>query len=112
MNALSNTSRILAADLRRAERSIHAATRDTAQFLLTTLDATEAHQLSPAMTQRTVKATLDALTALVDSQRHVAMRAHPAIEKVGHHLGLSAVDWGTGDPKPPIGLAVSEVELG
>ena len=87
MNALSNTSRILAADLRRAERSINAATRDTAQFLLTTLDATDAHKLSPALMQRTVKATLDALTALVDSQRHVAVRAHPAIEKVGLHLG-------------------------
>ena len=56
MQALSNTSRIIADELRKAERSINLATRDTAQFLLTTLDATEAHRLSPAMTQRTVKA--------------------------------------------------------
>ena len=40
MHELTNTSQVVANDLRRAERSINAAARDTAQFLLTTLDAT------------------------------------------------------------------------
>jgi hypothetical protein len=53
MQAISNTSRIIADELRKAERSINLATRDTAQFLLTTLDATEAHRLSPLSKAKT-----------------------------------------------------------
>jgi hypothetical protein len=102
MQALVQTSQLVADDLRKAERSINLAARDTAQFLLTTLDATEALRLSPAMTQRTVKATVAALTALVDGQDQIAMRAHASIEKVGLHLGLTETSWGSGAPKPAI----------
>ena len=58
MNDLASSSRVVATDLRRAERSINLAARDTAQFLLTTLDVTETHELSPAIAHRTVKATI------------------------------------------------------
>lgn len=109
MQGLSNTSRIIADELRKAERSINLAARDTAQFLLTTLDATEAHRVSPAMTQRTVKATVSALAALVDSQNEMATRAHLAIVKVGRQLGLTETNWGEGAPKPAIGV-VPEME--
>ena len=100
MQGLSNTSRVIADELRKAERSINLAARDTAQFLLTTLDATEAHRLSPAMTQRTVKAVVAALTSLVEGQDHMAMRAHLAAEKVGRQLGLTETSWGEPTPKP------------
>lgn len=100
MQSLSNTSRVIADELRKAERSINLAARDTAQFLLTTLDATEAHRLSPAMAQRTVKATVAALASLVDGQDHMAMRAHLAAERVGRQLGLTETNWGEGTPKP------------
>lgn len=83
MHGLSNTSRIIADELRKAERSINLAARDTAQFLLTTLDATEIHGLSPAIAHRSVKATVAALTCLVDGQDQMAVRAHLSIEKVG-----------------------------
>ena len=102
MHALSNTSRVVADDLRKAERSINLAARDTAQFLLTTLDATESLHLSPAMAQRTVKATVSALTLLVDGQDQIAMKAHLLIEKVGRQLGLTETSWGVGAPKPGI----------
>lgn len=100
MQALENTSRIVADELRKAERSINLAARDTAQFLLTTLDATEAHRVSPAMAQRTVKATVAALAALVESQEQMAMRAHPATERAGRQLGLTETAWGENLPKP------------
>lgn len=102
MQGLSITSRIIADELRKAERSINLAARDTAQFLLTTLDATEAHRLSPAMTQRTVKATVAALSALVEGQDQMTIRAHGSIERVGHQLGLTETNWGEGTPKPMI----------
>lgn len=100
MQAPEDTSRVVADDLRKAERSINIATRDTAQFLLTTLDATEMLRLSPAMTQRTVKATVAALAALVEGQEQMAMRAHPSIQKVGLQLGLSETSWGEPNEKP------------
>lgn len=100
MQALEHTSRVVADDLRKAERSINIATRDTAQFLLTTLDATEVLRLSPAMTQRTVKATVAALGALVEGQEQMAMRAHLSIEKVGRQLGLNETSWGEPNEKP------------
>lgn len=103
MHALTNTSRIIADELRKAERSINLAARDTAQFLLTTLDATEVHRLSPAMAQRTVKATVAALAAIVDGQDQMAMRAHLAIEKIGRQLGLTETSWGEPTPKPAMG---------
>ncbi|WP_017980766.1 hypothetical protein [Sphingomonas melonis] len=96
MNALTNTSRIIADELRKAERSINLAARDTAQFLLTTLDATDAHRLSPAMAQRTVKATVAALAALVEGQDQMALRAHLSIEKAGLSIGVQK--------GPPIGV--------
>ncbi len=102
MNDLASSSRVVATDLRRAERSINLATRDTAQFLLTTLDVTETHGLSPAHAHRTVKATVEALAALVQSQDRMAMRAHPSIEKAGTALGLTVTNWGEGAPKPAI----------
>jgi len=110
MQALANTSRIVADELRKAERSINIAARDTAQFLLTTLDATEVHRLSPAMTQRTVKATVAALAALVEGQDQMAIRAHLSIEKAGRRLGLTEKSWGEGAPKPAI-ESPTEVEL-
>ncbi len=100
MEAMVNTSRIVADDLRKAERSINLAARDTAQFLMTTLDATETHRLSPAMAQRTVKAIVAALSALVESQDQMSMRAHLSVEKVGRQLGLTETSWGEGTPKP------------
>jgi len=109
MQALVNTSRIIADELRKAERSINLAARDTAQFLITTLDAIEAHRVSPAMVQRTVEATVSALSALVEGQDHMAMRAHISIEKTGRHLGLSETNWGEGAPKPAI-RTLGEVE--
>ena len=101
MSNLSNASRLVATDLRRAERSINLATRDTAQFLLTTLEVTESEQLSPAIAHPTVRATVDALTALVNSQRHMALRAHVTAERAGVQLGLTITNWGVGYPKPP-----------
>lgn len=111
MHNLSNTSQVVANDLRRAERSINAAARDTAQFLLTTLDATATHKISPAFAHRTVKATVDALSALVESQHQMAMRAHPSVEKAGRALGLTVTNWGVGDPKPAIANDVSLPEI-
>ena len=107
MQALSNTGRIIADELRKAERSINLAARDTAQFLLTTLDATETHRVSPAMAQRTVRATVSALAALVEGQEQMAMRAHPAIEKAGRQLGFTETSWGEPTPKPAMG-SISE----
>lgn len=100
MQALSNTSRVIADELRRAEKSINIAARDIAQFLWTTLDATEVHGVSPAMTQRTVKATVAALASLVEGQDHIAIRAHAAAERVGRQLGLTETSWGEPTPKP------------
>lgn len=109
MQGFSNTSRVIADELRKAERSINLAARDTAQFLLTTLDATEAHRLAPAMTQRTVKATVAALASIIEGQDQMAMRAHLSIEKVGRQLGLTETSWGEGAPKPAMGT-LSEFE--
>ncbi|MDJ0277703.1 hypothetical protein QLH51_12935 [Sphingomonas sp. 2R-10] len=99
-STLSNTALTVADDLRRAERSINLATRDTAQFLMTTLDATEAHGVSAAMTHRTVKATVGALASLVDGQTQMTMRAHPSAERVARQLGLSETSFGEALPKP------------
>ena len=96
----SASSRVLADELRRAERSINTAARDTAQFLVTTLDVTDTQGVSPSFAHHTVKATVDALTALVEGQRQLALRAHAAAEKAGSSLGLTVVDWGEGAPKP------------
>lgn len=104
MKNLVKTSRVIAAELRQAERSINLAARDTAQFLLTTLDATEAHKLSSAMSHRTVKATIGALTALAESQSQMAIRAHASAESVGRELGLDVTAWGGSAPKPSIGV--------
>ncbi len=99
---LSKTSRLVADELRRAECSINAATRDTAQFLLTTLEITQTRGLSPSVAHRTVRATVDALSALVEGQQQLAVRAHASAEKAGTGLGLAVVDWGEGAPKPAI----------
>jgi len=99
MTDLSAASRVAATDLRRAEHSISLATRDTAQFLVTTLDISQAHGVSPTIAHGTVKATLGALSALVESQQNLAFRAHVSIEKAGASLGLTVTDWGVGDPK-------------
>lgn len=99
-STLPNTALTVADDLRRAERSINIATRDTAQFLITTLDATEVHGVSAAMTHRTVKATVTALASLVDGQTQMAMRAHPAAEHVGRQVGLDERSFGEALPKP------------
>ena len=104
MKDLAKTSRIIAAELRQAERSINLAARDAAQFLLTTLDATEAHKLSPAISHRTVRATIGALTALAESQSQMAIRAHTSAEAAGHDLGLDVVAWGAGAPKASTGM--------
>ncbi len=98
--SLSRTSMIVADELRHAEHSINVATRDTAQLLVTSLDAAAAHGLSAAMAHGFVKATVGALTALVEGQSHMAMRAHPGMEKVGRQLGLTETNWGAGAPKP------------
>ncbi|MCW6536298.1 hypothetical protein [Sphingomonas lycopersici] len=100
MKSLVKTSRVIATELRQAERSINLAQRDIAQFLLTTLDATEAHELSPAMSHRTVKATVGALAALTEGQSQMAIRAHVSAETVGRDLGLDVTAWGEGAPKP------------
>jgi len=100
MHALANTSRIVADELRKAKRLINLAARETAQLLLTMLDATETHRLSPAMTQSTLKATIAALAALAEGQDQMAMRAHSSIEKAGRHLGLNETNWGENLPKP------------
>lgn len=103
METLKNTSKVIATELRRAERSINLAQRDVAQFLLTTLDATEAHDLSPAISLRTVRATLGALTALADGQGQMSVRAHISAERAGLDLGLDEAAWGSGSPKPALG---------
>jgi hypothetical protein len=69
------------------------------------LDATEAHQLSPAMSQRTVRATGAALGALIEGQDQMAIKAHLSIEKVGRQLGLTETSWGEGAPKPAMAMA-------
>lgn len=99
---LSRTSRVVGDELRRAECSINIATRDTAQFLLTTLEATQVSGVSPGIAHRTVRATVDALSALVDGQGQLTIRAHASAEKAGTSLGLTVVDWGVGAPKPAI----------
>lgn len=101
MNDLASSSRVVATDLRRAERSINMAARDTAQFLLTTLDVTETHKLSPAIAHRTVKATINALVALAEGQEQMVLRAHVSVEKAGTDLGLTVTSWGEGYPKVP-----------
>ena len=105
MNDLSDSSRLVAMDLRRAERSITQATRDAAQFLITALDISQAHSLSPTIAYGTVKATIGALSALAESQHQMAFRAHVSIEKAGTALGLTVLDWGVGDPKQPSAIA-------
>jgi hypothetical protein len=110
MQDLSDTSQVIAAELRKAERTINLAARDTAQFLLTTLDATEAHRLSPALTQRTIKATVSALASLMESQDHMAIRAHLTIERVGRQLGLTETSWGEPTPKPAMGSVEEALE--
>lgn len=109
MHDLSTSARVAATDLRRAERSINTATRDTAQLLITALDITESHRLSPVIAQRAVKATVDALAALVESQQHLAVRGHASLERAGTSLGLTVTDWGEGLPKP--GIEAEEVPL-
>ena len=98
--SLPNTALTVADELRRAERSISIATRDTAQFLVTALDASEAHGLSAAMSHQTVKATVGALSALVEGQGQMAMRAHPATERVARQLGFDETAFGELLPKP------------
>lgn len=105
---LSKTSRLVADELRRAECSISIATRDTAQFLVTTLDASQA--LSPSVAHPTVRATVGALNALVESQQQLAVRAHASAERAGVRLGLTVVDWGAGAPKP--GIADADLPVG
>jgi hypothetical protein len=102
MKDLVTTSRVAATDLRLAERSINRATRDTAQFLMTALDATETHELSPAFAHRTVKATIGALASLALGQEQLAIHAHRHAEKAGRQVGLTASNWGEGVPKPSI----------
>ncbi|WP_298670743.1 hypothetical protein [uncultured Sphingomonas sp.] len=102
MEKLKNTSRLIATELRRAERSINLAQRDVAQFLLSTLDATEAHELSPAVSHRTVRATLDTLVALADGQGKMSIRAHLSAERAGRDVGLDVTAWGSGSPKPAL----------
>lgn len=102
MNDLSKSSRLAASDLRCAEHAIQKATRDAAQFLVTTLELNETHGLSPTFAQATVKATIGALSALAESQHQLGFRAHVAIEKAGRALGLTGTDWGAGDPKPAV----------
>nr|WP_211090951.1 hypothetical protein [Sphingomonas sp. S2M10] len=106
---LPTTSLAVADDLRRAERSINTATRDIAQFLLSTLEAADAHGLSGAMSHGTVKATVASLAAQVDSQAQLAMRAHQSIERVARSLGLDESSWGGSAPKPS--PAMASVEL-
>jgi len=100
MDDLKQTSAVIATELRRAERSIDLAQRDVAQFLLTTLDATEACNLSPAMSYRTVKASTAALAALAESQGQMAIRAHASAEQVGRRLGLDVSAWGKARRSP------------
>ncbi len=105
MPNLSDTGSVVADELRRAEHSITIATRDTAQFLVTTLDFGVTHGLSATMTHVTAKATVNALSALIESQGQMAMRAHLAVEKVGRQLGLDETSWGEGLPKPDSAVA-------
>ena len=100
---------VIADELRKAKRSINLAARDTAQFLLTTLDATEFHRFAPAMTQRTVKATVAALAYLIEGQDQTAMRAQLSIEKGGRQLGSTETSWGESAPKPAMGI-LSEID--
>lgn len=102
MNSLSQSGKVIADDLRRVERSINLAMKDAAQLLLNTLDATEAHGVSPSMSLRTVKATIGALEALAESQQQICVRAHLSAEKVGLKLGLTETSWGEPTPKPSI----------
>jgi hypothetical protein len=102
MNELGNASRLVAADLRRAEGSINNAIRDTAQFLISTLDVTDTFKLPAAVAQRTVKSAIASLTALAEGQEQMAMRAHISIERAGRHLGLDETSWGESIPKPAI----------
>ncbi len=102
MKGLPESSKVIADDLRRTERSINLAMRDAAQLLLNTLDATELHNVSPSMALRTVKATIGALEALAESQQQICVRAHLSAEKVGLKLGLTETSWGEGAPKPPM----------
>jgi hypothetical protein len=100
MKDMASASHVIATDLRRAERSITLATRDTTQFLLSMLDGSVSHSLSPALLQSSLKATVATLAALLEGQQNLAMRAHPALERTGTGLGLTVVDWGEGYPKP------------
>jgi len=102
MNDLGTTSRLVAADLRKAEGSINNAIRDTAQFLISTLDVTETYKLPASVAQRTVKSTIASLTALAEGQEQMAMRAHVSIERAGRRLGLDETSWGESVPKPGI----------
>lgn len=109
MQNLPTISLAVADDLRRAERSINTATRDTAQFLVSTIEAANACELSGAMSYGTVKATVASLASLVESQAHLAMRAHPAIERAARQLGLDETNWGGGADKPPMPAAAAKL---
>ncbi len=110
MNHMANSSLAIADDLKRAERSINIATRDVAQFIITTIDAADGQALSAAMSHSTVKAAANSIKLLVESQNQMAMRAHVAIERLGRRLGLDETNWGGSAPKPkpsPVDYAVA-----
>lgn len=111
MQNLSTASLAVADDLRRAERSINLATRDTAQFLVSTLEAASAHGVSAAMTHSTIKATVATLTALAESQTQLAMRAHVALERAGRQLGLDEISWGGGAQKPSLPSVIEDLSV-
>lgn len=100
MTEISATSRLVADELRQAERSIETAQRDLLAFMLTATDANRAMGYSPAMAQPVMKSAAAALAALIEGQERLSTDAHRAAVKVARQLHLTEVDYGGGDPKP------------
>jgi hypothetical protein len=100
MTNLSATTRLVADDLRQAERSIETAQRDLLAFMLTATDANRALGYSPAVAQPVMKSAAAALAALVEGQGRLAVETHTAALKLARRLGMTEVDYGGGEGKP------------
>jgi hypothetical protein len=100
MSELSKSSRLVATDLRKAEKTIEEAQRDLLRFMLTATEANIVCGLSPAMSQPVIRPAIAALAALAESQQHLSGDAHGAASTIARHLKLTVTDYGASDPKP------------
>ena len=101
MSDLSSTSRLVASDLRKAEKSIEIAQRDLLQFMLTTTEANMGLSYAPIMVQAIMPPSIAALASLSASQQSLSGDAHSAALKLARRFQLTETSYGAGDPKSP-----------